>query len=380
MTISTTTTSSVPRKTGDPPVDRGRLSSGGAKHVAPNLAFAPSGTGCDALPTGRTARASMRPWARAGTMRTRSGSLIGCCAGTRPRRATCRGGCPAWVRGRCWSARSCSSRRRCAACCRRTKHGWRGGRRRRTSRPSRPAKRCGCGASSATRAARCGCTRVPARSRALRRDRCPREVHLLETLPGIGAYTARAVASFAFAQRHPVVDTNVRRVVARAVAGQGQAGPPSTARDHAAVAVLLPDDAGGRGPVRRGADGTRRDGLHRSRAGLRAVPARRPVRLVRRRPAGLRRTTVAAPRIRRDRPAGCADCSWTSSVRRRARSTAIELAIDWPDPLQRDRALDSLVIDGLLVRAAGQASGCLPDRTTASAYGRSAGNPHPRHS
>jgi A/G-specific adenine glycosylase len=69
----------------------------------------------------------------------------------------------------------------------------------------------------------------------------PSDVDELLTLPGIGAYTARAVAAFAFGQRQPVVDTNVRRVLARAVAGQGEAGPPSTARDLAAAAALLPD-------------------------------------------------------------------------------------------------------------------------------------------
>jgi A/G-specific adenine glycosylase len=58
----------------------------------------------------------------------------------------------------------------------------------------------------------------------------PAEVQALESLPGIGSYTARAVATFAFGQREPVVDTNVRRVVARAVDGQGSAGPPSFLR------------------------------------------------------------------------------------------------------------------------------------------------------
>lgn len=43
--------------------------------------------------------------------------------------------------------------------------------------------------------------------------RVPREVAQLETLPGIGPYTARAVASFAFQVQVPVVDTNVRRVL-----------------------------------------------------------------------------------------------------------------------------------------------------------------------
>src|SRR6476661_2795595 len=70
----------------------------------------------------------------------------------------------------------------------------------------------------------------------------PAEVDDLERLPGVGAYTARAVAVFAYGRRHPVVDTNVRRVVARAVLGQGDAAPPSPTRDHAAVEALLPDD------------------------------------------------------------------------------------------------------------------------------------------
>ena len=41
----------------------------------------------------------------------------------------------------------------------------------------------------------------------------PRTLVDLESLPGIGKYTARAVASFAFGMQVPVVDTNVRRVL-----------------------------------------------------------------------------------------------------------------------------------------------------------------------
>jgi A/G-specific adenine glycosylase len=70
----------------------------------------------------------------------------------------------------------------------------------------------------------------------------PSSVDELLALPGIGDYTARAVASFAYGERHPVVDTNVRRVIARAVLGQAVAGPPSTRRDLAAMAELLPND------------------------------------------------------------------------------------------------------------------------------------------
>jgi A/G-specific adenine glycosylase len=66
----------------------------------------------------------------------------------------------------------------------------------------------------------------------------PTTVPELLSLPGVGDYTARAVAAFALRQRHPVVDTNVRRVVARLVEGVGDA--PVTKRDLAFVAELLP--------------------------------------------------------------------------------------------------------------------------------------------
>jgi A/G-specific adenine glycosylase len=70
----------------------------------------------------------------------------------------------------------------------------------------------------------------------------PDDLDQLLALPGVGTYTARAVATFAYGQRHPVVDTNVRRVVARAVEGKPDAGPNTTTADLAAVADLLPLD------------------------------------------------------------------------------------------------------------------------------------------
>jgi A/G-specific adenine glycosylase len=71
----------------------------------------------------------------------------------------------------------------------------------------------------------------------------PRSLPELLALPGIGTYTARAVAVFAYRQRHPVVDTNVRRFVARCVDGEPDAGPTTTNADLAATAALLPADA-----------------------------------------------------------------------------------------------------------------------------------------
>jgi A/G-specific adenine glycosylase len=73
-------------------------------------------------------------------------------------------------------------------------------------------------------------------------DVVPDDVEILQTLPGIGSYTARAVASFAYHQPVPVVDTNVRRVVARFVHGRADAAAASTVRDHADVSALLPND------------------------------------------------------------------------------------------------------------------------------------------
>ena len=81
----------------------------------------------------------------------------------------------------------------------------------------------------------------PSRSSSGTAARCPTELDDLLALQGVGPYTARAIAAFAFGRRHPVVDTNTRRVIARAVLGQAQPGPPSTARDLAAMAALLPE-------------------------------------------------------------------------------------------------------------------------------------------
>jgi A/G-specific adenine glycosylase len=65
----------------------------------------------------------------------------------------------------------------------------------------------------------------------------------LRALPGVGDYTAAAVASFAFRQRYVVLDTNVRRVLARLVTGQEYepAGSPSVG-ERAAAEAVLPDE------------------------------------------------------------------------------------------------------------------------------------------
>jgi A/G-specific adenine glycosylase len=64
----------------------------------------------------------------------------------------------------------------------------------------------------------------------------------LRALPGVGDYTAAAIASFAFGQRHVVLDTNVRRVLTRVVRGE-ELPPTSVTRAEREVAAdLLPGD------------------------------------------------------------------------------------------------------------------------------------------
>jgi len=67
----------------------------------------------------------------------------------------------------------------------------------------------------------------------------PSDVPTLLALPGVGDYTARAVSVFAFGERHPVVDVNTRRVIARAIKGDGEPGPAHK-RDLTDMDALLP--------------------------------------------------------------------------------------------------------------------------------------------
>jgi A/G-specific adenine glycosylase len=53
--------------------------------------------------------------------------------------------------------------------------------------------------------------------------RLPADIEALERLPGIGPYTARAVAAIAFGMPVGAVDTNVRRVLGRTAAGAADA-------------------------------------------------------------------------------------------------------------------------------------------------------------
>jgi A/G-specific adenine glycosylase len=70
----------------------------------------------------------------------------------------------------------------------------------------------------------------------------PRAYDELLALPGVGDYTAAAVASFAYRERHVVLDTNVRRVLARTVRGVEFPGPAVTRAERDLAGSLLPEE------------------------------------------------------------------------------------------------------------------------------------------
>ncbi len=194
--------------------------------------------------------------------------------------------------------------------------------------------------------------------------RVPADLDSLRVLPGIGEYTARAVAAFAYRQRHPVVDTNVRRLVARAVTGAPGGGPAATAGDLAAVAALLPADP----------EAAAQASVAFMELGALICTARSPVCTA----CPLRRS--CAWRLRGSPPdaprAGRRTQRFTGTDRqvrgllmavlREATGPvpASRLDLVWSDPQQRRRALDGLLADGLICAVG-------PDRFALP------GSPHP---
>ena len=177
-------------------------------------------------------------------------------------------------------------------------------------------------------------------------DVVPADVGELEALPGVGAYTARAVAAFGYGRRCAVVDTNVRRVVARAVHGRGDAGPARVRADLADVDALLPPDHAGAalasvafmelGAVVCTARAPR-CGACPLLAACAWVAAGRPAYAGPRKPV---QTYAGTDRMVRGRLLEVLRGS-PEPVERRALDAA------WADAAQRDRCLDSLLVDGL---------------------------------
>jgi A/G-specific adenine glycosylase len=175
----------------------------------------------------------------------------------------------------------------------------------------------------------------------------PSSAEVLITLPGIGDYTAAAVASFAFGQRHPVLDTNVRRVLARLVTGVAlPSAAPSRAERRLAESLLPLDEAT-----------AARWSVAVMELGALVCTAARP---------DCAACPVAAGCAWRQagQPPGAARPSqrYAGSDREcRGRLLAVLREADgpvpasrldpaWADPVQRARALAALIADGLAVR------------------------------
>jgi len=169
----------------------------------------------------------------------------------------------------------------------------------------------------------------------------------LRSLPGVGDYTAAAVIAFAHGRRAVVLDTNVRRVLARVLAGAEHPRPSVTVEERRAADAVLPDDD--------------------------AAAAAWSVAVME---LGALVCTSAAPRC--DACPVRAGCAWVAAGRPpydgpprkvqtfagtdrqvRGRHMAVlresaaplpKAVLDavWDDEVQRERALDGLVADGLV--------------------------------
>jgi A/G-specific adenine glycosylase len=174
----------------------------------------------------------------------------------------------------------------------------------------------------------------------------PSSVQALRELPGVGSYTAAAVASFAFGQRHAVLDTNVRRVLARLVRGV-ELPPRSTSAAEVALAeALLPT------PPRRAA----RWSVAVMELGALVCTAASPdcagcpvARQCAWRRAGSP-ASAARPAAQRRYAGSDRECRGRLlGILRDAAGPVPAARLDaaWPDQAQRARALRTLVLDGL---------------------------------
>jgi A/G-specific adenine glycosylase len=177
----------------------------------------------------------------------------------------------------------------------------------------------------------------------------PSDVADLRSLPGVGEYTAAAVASFAFGQRQAVLDTNVRRVHARWLDGvEWPTSSSVSSRERQRALELLPADP-----------------AQASRASI-AVMELGALVCTARNPSCSRCPLIdscawrAADHPPADGPRRRAQTYSGTDRQCRGRLLAVLRAShepvatnafdnEWPDAEQRERALASLVADGLVV-------------------------------
>lgn len=175
----------------------------------------------------------------------------------------------------------------------------------------------------------------------------PSSLDALRALPGIGEYTAAAVASFAFRQRHAVLDTNVRRVFARAITGTQYPPQATTTPERRTATRLLPDEP----------ETAARWAVAVMEIGALVCTARQPrcdecplAKSCAWRLSG--RPEYAGPPRRRQNYEGT-DRQCRGALLRILREAdrpvpRSKLEAAWADALQRERALDTLVADGLV--------------------------------
>jgi A/G-specific adenine glycosylase len=185
----------------------------------------------------------------------------------------------------------------------------------------------------------------------------PESLADLRALPGVGGYTAAAVASFAFGRRHPVMDTNVRRVLSRLVGGSEPDGRSAASVAELAMAEsLLPPEQD-----RRAANWS----VALMELGALVCTAARPA---------CERCPVAAACLwrRRGHPVATSrrkpqryegsdrQCRGALLGTLRDASGPVPVAglgAGWPDRAQRDRVVAALLADGLAQLYAGELIG-----------------------
>ena len=212
-----------------------------------------------------------------------------------------------------------------------------------------PAMPCGPGDGSATRAGRCGCTRRPPAMVERHGGEVPRRPRGAARPARVGAYTAAAVSCFAFGNPEVVVDTNVRRVLARTLEGKALPAPdPQPGRGRARRGAAMPADRAT--PPTRGTSPSWSSA--RWSASL-EVPAARSARSPTSAPGTSRAGPPTTDRPDAARPGTaptgrCAErsCAGCARPTRALPLTALEDAGD--DRGQVMRCLDSLVADGLV--------------------------------
>ena len=177
--------------------------------------------------------------------------------------------------------------------------------------------------------------------------RVPSAYDDLRSLPGVGDYTAAAVRSFAYGRRGVVLDTNVRRVLARLVGGVALPRPSVSVAERGGAEALLPDDDA------RAATWS----IALMELGALVCTASSPSCGVC--PVAGPCAWLAAGRPAYDGPARTVQrFAGTDrqvrgrllSVLRESHGPVAKEALDlvWDEPVQRQRALDALVADGLV--------------------------------